>query len=63
MINTNRKNVLDHVFKLRVMNVFETRDRFYVDFLEKFDELKTRFNIDDRLIVNFNSTRKSKNEN
>ncbi len=63
MINTNRKNVLDHVFKLRVMNVSETRDRFYVDFLEKFDELKTRFNIDDRLTVNFNSTRRSKNEN
>jgi hypothetical protein len=63
MINTNRKNVLDHVFKLRVMNVSETRDRFYVDFLEKFDELKTRFNIDDRLTVNFNSIRKSKNEN
>jgi hypothetical protein len=63
VVNTNRKNVLDHVFKLRVMNVPGARDRFYVGFLEKPDELEARFNTGDRLTVNFNPTRRSEDEN
>ncbi len=40
----NRKKITEHVLKLRVMNVSESRNRFYVDFLEKSNEIECKGN-------------------
>ncbi len=43
MTESNCKNVTEHDFKLRVMDVPGSGDRFYIGFLEKPDELEARF--------------------
>jgi hypothetical protein len=57
------KNVRKSIFKLRLMNVLDFQDKYYIEFLKKSNKLNYRFNIDDRLNINFTFLMRSKKTN
>jgi hypothetical protein len=62
MIEHN-KNVRESMFQIRVMNVLESRDKYYIEFLHKSNDLNCRLNTDDRLIINFELFKRLKKTN
>lgn len=48
-----RVEITQSDFQLRIMNVFDSQNIYFVEFLKKFDELSVRFNIDDVLRIYF----------
>jgi hypothetical protein len=48
-----RVEITQSEFQLRVMNVFDSQNIYFVEFLKKFDELSVRFNIEDVLRIYF----------
>jgi hypothetical protein len=62
MIEHN-KNVRESMFQIRIMNVLESRNKYYIEFLHKSNDLNCRFNTNDKLIINFEFFKKfRKNE-
>ncbi len=59
MIKHN-KNVRENMFQIRVMNVFKSRNKYYIKFLHKLNDLNCRFSTNDKLIINFKFFKRSK---
>jgi hypothetical protein len=57
------KDVRENIFKLRLMNVLDFQNKYYIEFLKKSNELNCRFNIDDWLNINFILLVRSKKTN
>ncbi len=49
----HKQNVRESMFQIRVMNVLESRDKYYIEFLHKLNNLNYRFNTNNKLIINF----------
>ncbi len=62
MIEHN-KNVRESMFQIRVMNVLESRDKYYIEFLHKSNDLNCRLNTNDKLIINFEFFKRSEKIN
>jgi hypothetical protein len=48
-----RVEITQSEFQFRVMNVLDSQNEYFVEFLKKFDELSVRFNIEDVLRIYF----------
>jgi hypothetical protein len=62
MIEHN-KNVRESMFQIRVINVLESRDKYYIEFLHKSNDLNCRLSTDDKLIINFEFFKRSEKTN
>jgi hypothetical protein len=51
------------MFQIRVMNVFESRDKYYIEFLHKSNDLNCRLTTNDKLIINFELFKRLKKTN
>ena len=58
-----RQNIAKNIFQLKMMNVFDERERFYIDLVKKSIELKIKFNIKNQLQINFDTKKIFENEN
>jgi hypothetical protein len=45
------------------MNVFESRDKYYIEIFHKSNDLNCRLNTDDKLIINFEFFKNSEKTN
>jgi hypothetical protein len=59
----HNKNVRESMFQIRVMNVLESRNKYYIEFFHKSNDLNCRFNINNKLIINFEFFKRSKKAN
>lgn len=52
-INKNVKTIRAIVFEFRVMNVFNSKNRYYIDFLRKMNDDEIFVQIENELKINF----------
>ena len=58
-----RQNIAKDFFQLKMMNVFNAHERFYIDFVKKSVKLKIKFNIKNQLQINFDTKKTFENKN
>ncbi len=59
----HNKKLHDSMFQTRVMNILESQDKYYIEFLHKSNELNCRLSIDDKMTINFEFLKRSEKTN
>ena len=57
-----RQFVHDNEFEFRIIKMLNFQNWYYIEFFHMFNALQSRMSIENKLIINFNFKRQSKNE-
>ena len=58
LIVKKQKTFNDNIFKVQIMQISKSRNKLFIEFIEKSIDLKIQFNIDNLLKINFDFDKK-----